>query len=221
MMKTYMKSSVRAALIVALLSASASAGRIDPPATSSGPGLGFVAVPAIIHITANNDNVPDSGMPDNNIVVPLKRFDSLGFIDIEFPVGTTGGVTEYAVSEFIDNNTGSNWSAYEMQLGFGTGGSFTLSTTGDGLDFDAPDYDPTTPTAAPFSTVDTSNEDILRFSGGTHSTGAQPYTFRIDVPDLPGGVTSFTLRQIPIPEPATVVLACMAFVGLAWRRSRD
>src|SRR6478609_7558429 len=71
---------------------SASAGQINaiPAPVASGPGLGFVSIPAIVTVTPNNDDVPGT-QPDTNIVVPLKRFDSTGFIDIPFTVTATQG----------------------------------------------------------------------------------------------------------------------------------
>ena len=91
-----------------------------PIPTSSGPGMGFVNIALIVTPTPNNDDVPGA-LPDNDIIVPQKRFDSVGFIDTEFTVSTTSGVTEYQVVEGVDNNTGINWSAYTILLGFGTG----------------------------------------------------------------------------------------------------
>ncbi len=162
-----------AAAMAALLSSTASAGTIlaTPAPVASGPGLGFASVPVVVTVQPNNDNVPDPQKLDNNITVPLKRFDSLNYIDIEFSVAPSDGVTEYQVSEFVDNNTASPWSSYTMQLGFGTGAAFVLSPLNDGLDFDFPDYD-TPPTAAPFPSVGTPDEDQLVFSGGLHGSGA-------------------------------------------------
>jgi hypothetical protein len=188
----------------------------------SGTGLGFVQVPVINTFSEGNDNQPGGPGTDSNIIVPIKRFDSTGYIDIEFQVRNSQpeGITEYLLSEFVDNNTGINWSGYILQLGFGTGAQFTQSTSSDALDFDAPGFD-TPPTSAAFANVALA-DDILVFSNGLHSTGLQPYTFRIDVPD---GITLFTLRQtpIPVPEPSTLVLAAGAALGLVAikrRRSR-
>jgi len=118
--------------------ASALAGQIAsvPAPTASGPGLGFVGIGAVVTTATNNDDSPGAA-PDSNLVVPLKRFDSNGFIDIVFSVPSTDGVTEYQFSEFVDNNTGTNWNQYTMQLGFGTGAAFTqVGGLLDGLDFD-------------------------------------------------------------------------------------
>src|SRR5689334_38140 len=95
----------------------AHAGTINssPVPVASGPGLGFVNIAAILTTNPNNDDSPGP-LPDNNIVVPLKRFDSTGFIDIPFRVNPSEGVTEYQFTEFVDNNTGANWKKYTMTL---------------------------------------------------------------------------------------------------------
>src|SRR6188474_1162811 len=106
-------------MVVALFGGYSVAGQISltPGPTFSGPGLGLVNVAAIITPTPNNDDEPGTGAV-NNVVSPLKRFDSTGYIDMEFTVTPTQGVSEYLVSEFVDNNTGVNWSAYTMLIGF-------------------------------------------------------------------------------------------------------
>ena len=204
--------------------ASASAGQINssPIPVASGPGLGFVNIAAILTTNPNNDDSPGA-QPDNNIVVPLKRFDSTGFIDIPFTVTATQGVTEYLFTEFVDNNTGSSWNSYTMMLGFGTGASFTqVGGIGDGLDFDTgpPGGNTTPPTSIALPTVTRPDEDTLVFSGGTHGAGAQQYQFRIDVPDLGGRAGTFTLRQqpTPVPEPTAIVFVGLALAGLALNR---
>jgi len=195
---------------------------VAPAPVASGPGLGTVAVPAIVTASPDNDNVPAAGAPDNNIFVPIKRFDHNGIIDIEFSVAPSNGVTEYQVFESVDNNTGLPWGLYTMQLGFGTGAAFVKSGAGDGLDFDAPTYDfPPTSSAMPI--VGTPDEDTLVYSGGVHSSGAESYVFRLDVPNLPTvDFSKFTLRQFPrpVPEPSTIALLGLAIAGFAAYRSR-
>ena len=131
---------VVAVAVVLLFRGAAFGGTIpsSPLPVASGPGLGIASVAAVVTVQANNDDV---NAVDNNIVVPFKRFDKADIIDIVFTVAPSdGGVTEYQISEFVDNNTGLPWTSYTMQLGFGTAaaGNFVLSTAGDGLDFDFP-----------------------------------------------------------------------------------
>jgi hypothetical protein len=215
---------VVAVVLTLLLSGSAFGGTIQatPAPVASGPGLGFASVAAVVTVQANNDNVPSATALDGNTVVPLKRFDFPDYIDIQFTVLPSDGVTEYQVSEFVDNNTGSAWGSYRMQLGFGSGANFVLSALNDGLDFDFPNYD-TPPTSAAFPTVLTPDEDQLVFTGGNHGAGAQPYTFRVDVPNLAGRISpTFTLRQIPIvvPEPTKLILVGISAIclGMLYRR---
>lgn len=188
------------------------------PSHGTGPGLGFVQVPIIATPSIDNDNQPGGPGLDNNITVPLKRFDNVGYIDIEFLVTPTSGITEYKVSEFVDNNTFVNWAHYRMQLGYGVGGAFVASTGADALDFDAPLYD-TAPSSSAFPIV-TLSPDKLLFTGGVHGLGAEAYVIRIDVPNVSGG--KFTLRQIPIvPEPSALVLFGLASVAfIAWHARR-
>lgn len=188
----------------------------------TGPGVGLVAVPIINTTLVNNDN--ELGPGANNIDVVVKRFDANGVIDIEFNTtptavpGNPNNTTEYLVFEGVDNNTGTPWVNYTMQLGFGVGGSFTPSLAGDGLDFDFPTFD-SPPTSTAFGGV-VPGEDVLTFGGGLHAAGLQTYRVRIDVSD---GFSSFTLRQIPvpIPEPATLALAGVAMIGVLGVRRRS
>ena len=186
---------------------------------ASGPGLGLVVVPGIVTANPNNDNQVGGELTDNNLVIPLKRFDHNDYIDLVFAVTPSDGVTEYKVTEFVDNNTGIGWSSYKMQLGSGTGTSFVAATTG-ALDFDAPSYD-APPTSSALPAVTTSPYQ-LTFSGGSQGTGASTYTFRLDIPDLAttGGPATFTLRQIStaVPEPGTLAIAALGLIGLIVRR---
>jgi hypothetical protein len=209
---------VCAAMACLVVPFAAEAGTILGVNPATGTGLGSAFVPPINTFSEGNDNQP--GGLDNNLFVPIKRFDATGYIDLEFIVRDSiqpGGTTEYQVFESVDNNTFINWSSYTIELGKGTGAGFIQSPADDGLDFDTPDKD-TPPTSTVFNNV-AHGQDILVFTAGIQSTGSEVYTFRIDVPD---GITSFTLRQypIPVPEPSTLVLACCAVAGLAMAKRR-
>lgn len=184
------------------------AGQIVSYTWSSGVasvGLYTIAPP----VSPNNDDV--AGASPNTIDIFQKDYVGIGPVDIEYTVidsgDATGSVTEYTFSEGIQNGTGSDWSDYHVQLGFGMGADFVPSPAGDGLDFDAPDYN--SPFSfAPFSTVDVFEDDIDAYGGTIVSPSFTfPFIFTIDVPD---GITKFTLRQFPtvdfIPEPSTAML---------------
>jgi hypothetical protein len=209
---------------VGILSSAAQAGtifsaQIFGSEAGTGPGLGTVDIPVISSPSANNDNQAGGGGSDNNILVPIKRFDQVGYIDIVFNVISSGGTTEYKFFESVDNNTGLPWNSYTMQLGFGTGLAFNnTGGSNDGLDFDSPNFD-LPPSSSVFANVSTA-ADLLVFSNGLQSTGSETYQFRIDVPD---GITTFTLRQTPVavPEPTTWAFAAFVCCGgiLLYRRS--
>lgn len=191
------------------------AGHIDNFTWFSGVAsvAGTGAPPAV---APNNDDVV--GSSPNVIVVTQKDYTAIGPVDLVFDVSDSGGVTEYFFMEGVQNNTGLDWSSYHIELGFGNGAGFVKSTSGDGLDFDAPDFNSDfffSPFAAFFPTVSVTEDDILA-SGGIHPdfAFAGNYLFHVDVPD---GITSFTVRQSPIavPEPSTLALAVVGLMGLA------
>ncbi|MEN1680233.1 MAG: choice-of-anchor F family protein [Planctomycetota bacterium] len=205
-------------VIAAALTPVANAGQITGFTWTSGIAsvAGVIISPPM---DPNNDNV--AGPSPNEIRILQKDYTGIGPIDIEFTVIPSGGVTEYSFIEGVQNSTGIDWASYCMQLGFGTGTDFVPSAAGDGLDFDAPDYD--SPFAfdpsggGPFPTV-VVTEDLVAASGGIQGgfEYAEPFVFTIDVPD---GITSFTLRQLPkaVPEPNTALLGAVAAL-LARRR---
>jgi len=164
----------------------------------------------------NNDDV--AGDSPNTIFVTQKDYEAIGAVDITFDVINSGGVSEYAVGEGVNNSTGIAWSGYHLELGFGFGSGFVKSTAGDGLDFDAPDFNSTI-SFDPFPgfffpTVSAFEDDIIA-GGGIMPNGAFAGYFRFSI-DVPDDITQFTLRQSPIgvPEPSTFVLGGVALAGL-------
>ena len=170
--------------------------------------------------TLNNDNVLNS---DNQLFILQKDYITVGYVDIVLDVINSGGVTEYVVTENVQNSTTEDWNGYRIELGFGTGGSFVLSTPGDGLDFDISDEDSPinfSPGAADFATVTRPSEDELVASDGDLLAGefsGTDFVFHIDVPD---GITQFTLRQRPIPVPEPGSAAALLLLGTVMMRRR-
>ena len=169
----------------------------------------------------NNDNV--TGPSSNTIFVLQKDYFAIGPVDLVFDVINSGGVTEYAVVEGVQNNTGLDWGSYHVELGFGNGTGFVKSGSGDGLDFDAPDFDSTfdfDPSPGFFPTPNVTEDDIIA-SGGVMPdfSYAGNFVFHVDVPD---GITSFTIRQSPIvvPEPATIMLTVTGGLALIRRKRK-
>jgi hypothetical protein len=165
----------------------------------------------------NNDDVV--GTSPNGLLVTQKDYFAIGPVDFEFTVVPSGGVTEYTIYEGVSNSTGVPWSAYRLELGFGVEASFTPSPSGDGLDFDATDFNsPPDFSGSGFFTTVTESEDVLLASGGVFPVGGFPvplYRFNIDVPD---GISAFTIRQIPIPVPEPGMMTLVFLSGLAFIR---
>ncbi len=168
-------------------------------------GLDPVSPPVDI----NNDNF--AGQSPNGILVTQKDFFGVnGVADIVFSVIDSGGTTEYAIAEGVSNSSGISWNQYRIELGFGEGVGFVASTPGDDLDFDTPDEDSPFNFSAFFSTPALAGEDVILATGGLFPNLAFTtplFQFSIDVPD---GIESFTMRQIPIPLPEPTSLAFLS-----------
>ncbi len=186
---------------------------------ASGPGLATMSFNNILTPSPQNDDV--AGTSPNTIRVNQKAYDTVDYIDMVFEVSSPvpGGDTEYDFGEGVDNGTGVPWTDYHVQLGFGTGAGFVLSTPGDGLDFDAPDLNSLFD-FFPFTSV-AITQDELTVDGGIFPSGDfNVFRFPIDVPD---GISWFTVRQFPtttVPEPATMSLVAMGALGMIVRRKR-
>jgi hypothetical protein len=170
-----------------------------------------------------NDNV--AGPSSYELYVTQKNYIAIGPVDITFDVINNGGTTEYRVKEGVFNGTGVPWGAYHLELGYGFDAGFVKSPSGDGLDFDSPDYDSPVqfdPSLGPYFPSYVNTEDDIYASGGVMPpTGfSQYFRFNIDVPD---GITQFTLRQSPVgvPEPCTCGVGILATIcGAAVRVRR-
>ncbi len=203
--KQLLTAGITAASLIAC-SQSAEAGQIVGFSWSS--GIASVALdPVAPPVDPNNDNV--AGPSPNEILVTQKDFFGVnGVADIVFNVIDSGGTTEYLFFEGVSNSTGVDLDEYRIELGFGEGAGFVKSTPLDGLDFDAPDEDSPRDFSVFFPSDVLTDEDTIVADGGIfpYLAFTTPlFQFSVDVPD---GIDSFTIRQIPIavPEPASATL---------------
>lgn len=192
---------------------SAGAGTITTFQSASGPGLQSLSFNNFVNGTTNNDNVV--GPSDNLILIHQKAFGTSQYIDMDFTVDPSGGTTEYILTEGLANNTPDTWTSYRIELGFGLGASYVSSVAGDGLDFDSPDFDSPAELVIPFFADVVFGEDVIILeTGSMPPLSFSDLIFSLDVPD---GISSFTIRQIPIvaPEPASGLLTLAGLLALA------
>jgi hypothetical protein len=183
----------------------------------------FAATPVVAPVAPNNDNVV--GLSPNEFFVTQKAYFANGPVDTTFDVIASGGTTEYAFKEGVNNGTGAPWIGYHIELGFGHDAGFVKSLPGDGLDFDFPHYDsgllfnPGPGFYFPVAT-NTTEDDIVA-SGGIMPNGGFAGYFRFSI-DVPDGIMQFTVRQSPIgvPEPGSAALAIIALFASVSRRRR-
>jgi uncharacterized protein (TIGR03382 family) len=169
----------------------------------------------------NNDNTAAASA---NTVPYSIFFNSPGYAEAEFVVQTSGGTTEYFVTQNLVNNSGQTWTGFLFELGFGTGSSFLRAATGALLDFDLPGADPE-PFSSVFTLLDHHVETLAWSGGAAPSIGVAAFRLSVDVPDgleswNPAEVNRFTLRQTPLtapaaPEPTGIALAVAALPWLA------
>jgi hypothetical protein len=186
-------------------------------------GVASLAATTISPLTApNNDDT--AGASPNGVFVTQKNYIAIGPVDIVFNVINSGGTSEYLFTEGVYNNTGLNWGAYHIELGYGFDAGFVKSTPGDGLDFDAPDFNSPfnfNPGGTFFPSVSVTEDDVYA-NGGVmpYLSFAGYFRFTVDVPD---GISSFTVRQSPIavPEPSALGLLALGAVAFASKLRRN
>lgn len=216
------------ALFAALLAISvvAEAGTINAgPYFGTGPGGSGSTIIVAAADAGNDDVTGTTSDPSLNLQALSASFTAVAPIDFVFnvtadnPLLVSAG-TEYFFNDVtINNTTTSVWTDFHFQLGMGTGATFATSP-GDGIDFDAPLFTPT-PDSNVFTSVATSEDDLVFSGGGTVAPGGGlvEFTFSIDLPFVTAPpMGNFTLRMFPtvtvaaVPEPGTALFLGSALI---------
>lgn len=253
------KAGCLALLLVNTLVPAHSASILAVEPIGSGLGDGTEASASFETGAENNDSVPGGpadGARDlrNTLTVDKTMGQLVGgaapYIELVFTIETVFdgplGITEYAVTETLTNNTGIGFNGFVLQLGFGTGAEFEAnpSTMDDGLKFDKglAGFDTPLPASDVFAFCEAcSDSNQLTFSDGVLASGETAnLEFQLDIPDLffaddgfnipsefllapddetgfAGGYT-FTMRQTPtfVPVPPATWLFLSALGLLTW-----
>lgn len=200
------------------VAASANAGTISGGGDSSGGGLGVVKISSFRSDALNNNDY-DGALEDNgNFISIEKTYDLSDLIRIDFELTPTDGITEFALSELIGNNTGDNWIGYVIALAVEIDGVLRLATAADGLSFDETGLG-----TSAFADVD-GDGFLLQFAGGTVAPG-EVFSLGVSI-DIGDTSTSFALLQAPVaeeripdvPAPGAAVLLPAVLLALRGRK---
>lgn len=210
---------------------------ISPP---TGPGLGDVLCTQVQTPVntpfPNNDNsiAPSPNQIRNfpGLSCTPKTFQAIAPIDTQLFVEPSGGTTEYLFTETAVNDTNFTWNGFSFSIGFGVNDYFgppelILVPVGFAIpdfDFNGSSSDPQ-PTSSNFTQLIQDGSFRLDWSGGSVAPGESvDFTFSVDIPDDLAGnnfYDSFTIRQVPSPEPVpepSSTLGLLALLGVVGSR---
>ncbi len=173
-------------------------------------------VDSIVETAATEPINEESDLPRNAIE---ETATDTGPFDVQFEIRRSSGpVTGTgAIDKTVLNDSGQDWTRFEMILGTGLGDEFAASTAGDTLAFSEP-FSSSPRELTDFFADLLIEEDRLVFSNGLLPAGqTAQFTVYVTVNDLSDN--PFTIRQIAIPEPGSMsLLALGGLLALLRRR---
>ena len=170
-------------------------------------------------VRPNNDNFRGRGNPNMQPVTTV-WLGVEGRAETGFEIKDSGGTTEYAVTAFVTNASGLDWTGYRFSLGLGgeRGESPVASKAGDGFGFDVSNgvNDPL-PESDGSLLLSRRGEDVLDFSGPFPiQSSARQFSFSFDVPDRLAVQRVWLFEQpMPVPEPSGFALLAAGLGALA------
>jgi hypothetical protein len=190
------------------------------PAASTGPYAGTLVTSASVNTpNPGNDNVP--GLSTNTLTY-AGSFSTVSAGGVGFSVAN-GPATEYSVTLSITNNTGTQWSQYELYSGAGN----ILQPAYTGwfvFDYDlAPTISGAGTSAATWSGANAANtitnDNWLTFSNLSIPAGATiQMTFNLDLPVNASG--GWAVQQLPLAVPTPASAALLGLGSLLTLRRR-
>ncbi len=172
----------------------------------------------IIETAANLPIIGESDLPRSDID---ETATDMGPFDVQFEIRDISGLVTGtgAIDKSVQNDSGVDWTSFEMILGTGLGDAFAASTPGDTLAFSEP-FSSSPSELTNFFADLLIEEDRLVFSNGILPAGqSAEFTVYVSVDDLSDN--PFTIRQIAIPEPATLGVLILGLIPVLLRRKHS
>ena len=175
-------------------------------------------VDRVVETVANEPITGESDLPRSAIE---ETATDTGPFDVQFEISEGGRLVTGtgAIDKTVLNDSGEDWTRFEMILGTGLGDAFATSTPGDTLAFSEPLFSSSPSELTDFFADLLIEEDRLVFSNGILPAGqTAQFTVYVTASDLSNN--PFTIRQIVVPEPASLTVLGLGVLALLRRRKR-
>lgn len=188
-----------------LLLALASVGRGGLPAGTS----------AATYTAASSANVSEVPLGPSGFATYRITFTDMRPGDVAFEVLSTSEPSSFFVIADLTNNSSQDWAGLRMMLGTGSLDPGTATDHFEPFDPGGPDlawcaFDPSSFPSPDLGLYEASWPQATLGADGSESIG-----FNIDIPH---GLSTFTIRHVPMPEPGTLLLSGLPALALTARR---